>query len=58
MPMRLNKIATEFHITLNEIACFLLPKRNSGGGKSSSWLGNFKGYMRIVSVPFGVMKKR
>ena len=35
-----------------------LPKRKSGGEKSSSWLGNFKGYMRIVSVPFGGMKKR
>lgn len=143
MPIRLNKVATEFHITLNEIASFLkekygicvtslndtiteeqyaemcahyrkdkvyheairkkaynvwkkekrtfteeeiavmeeygtmrphqktleskkyelkvkkgkaLPKRK--GGKSSSWLGNFKGYMRIVSVPFGGMKKR
>lgn len=143
MPIRLNKIATEFHITLNEIASFLnekygicvtslndtitdeqyvcicehyrknkvyhealrkraynvwrkekltfteeetavmeeydmwrpfketledkkhelkvkrgkaLPKRK--GGKSSSWLGNFKGYIRIVSIPFGGMKKR
>lgn len=28
------------------------------GGKSSSWLGNFKGYIRIVSIPFGGMKKR
>lgn len=35
-----------------------LPKRKGSGGKSSSWLGNFKGYIRIVSIPFGGMKKR
>lgn len=34
------------------------PKRKGGGGKSSSWIGNFKGYIRIVSIPFGGMKKR